>query len=157
MSPQVSYEKNENEKDHNFKLVRARSPSVSKGSKNFMDPTISISFKENPSSRKKVLTERNETVRTSTLFSGGKSPLTCINLSESTEETGTKSNTIFHYQVCLDCKRKIETLREPVIADFGCNLILPPLVSEPLKSIATPKVNSSSIPGNLPLPQQLGL
>ncbi|XP_010266774.1 PREDICTED: uncharacterized protein LOC104604213 [Nelumbo nucifera] len=149
-SPRVSYEQKENEEDHNFKLVKARSPSVSKGSKNFMAPTISASFKVNPSPRKKVLTERNEAVRTSTLFSDGKSPLTCMDLSESTEETGTKSEAIFHSQVRLESKSKSETLCEPVIADSDCNLILTPLVSEPLKSTAKPQANSSSIPGNPP-------
>nr|DAD41730.1 TPA_asm: hypothetical protein HUJ06_016053 [Nelumbo nucifera] len=149
-SPRVSYEQKENEEDYNFKLVRARSPSISKGSKNFMALTISALFKVNPSPRKKVLTERNEVVRTSIMFFDGKSPLTCIDLSETMEETGTKLDAIFHSQVCLECKSKSETLREPVIADFGCNLILPPLVSEPLESTATPKANSSSIPRNLP-------
>jgi len=56
-----SLDDKENGKDQTLKPVKVRSPAVSsKGSKNFMSPTISASCKINDSPRKRVLTERNE-------------------------------------------------------------------------------------------------
>ncbi|KAK9677357.1 hypothetical protein RND81_11G138100 [Saponaria officinalis] len=53
--------------------ARAKSPSIiTKGTKNFMSPTISAASKINPSPRKKVLGERNEAIRTSASLSDGK-------------------------------------------------------------------------------------
>ncbi|XP_022639882.1 uncharacterized protein LOC111242089 [Vigna radiata var. radiata] len=58
-----SLDNKENGKDQSLKPVKVRSPAVcSKGSKNFMSPTISASCKINESLRKGVLTERNEVV-----------------------------------------------------------------------------------------------
>ncbi|CAJ1941346.1 unnamed protein product [Sphenostylis stenocarpa] len=58
-----SLDDKENGKDQILKSVKVRSPAIcSKGSKNFMSPTISASCKINESPRKKVLTERNEMV-----------------------------------------------------------------------------------------------
>ncbi|KAG4401388.1 hypothetical protein GLYMA_07G260600v4 [Glycine max] len=58
-----SFDDKENGKDHILKPAKVRSPAVSsKGSKNFMSPTISASCKINESPRKKVLIERNEAV-----------------------------------------------------------------------------------------------
>ncbi|KAK7387758.1 hypothetical protein VNO78_22550 [Psophocarpus tetragonolobus] len=58
-----SLDDKENGKDHTLKPAKVRSPAVSsKGSKNFMSPTISASFKINESPRKKILVERNEPV-----------------------------------------------------------------------------------------------
>ncbi|ESW25943.1 hypothetical protein PHAVU_003G078900 [Phaseolus vulgaris] len=58
-----SLDDKENGKDQILKPVKVRSPAVcSKGSKNFMSPTISASCKINESPRKRVLTERNEMV-----------------------------------------------------------------------------------------------
>ncbi|XP_057527383.1 uncharacterized protein LOC130806362 [Amaranthus tricolor] len=66
-------EHKENEKDPNSKIpARVRSPSLSKGTKNFMSPTISATSKINSSPRKKVLGERNEPIRTSASLSEGK-------------------------------------------------------------------------------------
>ncbi|CAO2813581.1 unnamed protein product [Amaranthus hypochondriacus] len=66
-------EQKENEKDPNSRIpARVRSPSMSKGTKNFMSPTISAASKINPSPRKKVLGERNEPIRTSASLSDGK-------------------------------------------------------------------------------------
>ncbi|WVZ12640.1 hypothetical protein V8G54_017170 [Vigna mungo] len=60
-----SLDDKENGKDQSLKPVKVRSPAVcSKGSKNFMSPTISASCKINESPRKRVLTERNEVVPT---------------------------------------------------------------------------------------------
>ncbi|XP_039018316.1 uncharacterized protein LOC120149657 [Hibiscus syriacus] len=59
----------ENSKDQNPKPTRLRSPAPSKGTKNFMTPTISAASKINASPRKKVLVERNEPTRSSVSFS----------------------------------------------------------------------------------------
>ncbi|KAL4318441.1 hypothetical protein GQ457_18G015660 [Hibiscus cannabinus] len=59
----------ENSKDQNPKPTRLRSPAPSKGTKNFMAPTISAASKINASPRKKVLVERNEPARSSVSFS----------------------------------------------------------------------------------------
>ncbi|KAE8725628.1 S-adenosyl-L-methionine-dependent methyltransferases superfamily protein isoform 1 [Hibiscus syriacus] len=56
-------------KDHNPKPTRLRSPASSKGTTNFMAPTISAASKINASPRKKVLVERNEPARSSVSFS----------------------------------------------------------------------------------------
>ncbi|PRQ22225.1 hypothetical protein RchiOBHm_Chr6g0247921 [Rosa chinensis] len=55
-------EDKENGKDSSWKQIRVRSPAAAK---NFMSPTISAASKINASPRKKILTERNEPVRTS--------------------------------------------------------------------------------------------
>ncbi|KAH7866785.1 hypothetical protein Vadar_024915 [Vaccinium darrowii] len=73
------HDEKENEKDQNLKPVKVRSPAVVKGTKNFMSPTISAASKINASSKKKVLGERNETVRTSISFSDWNSPLGSMN------------------------------------------------------------------------------
>ncbi|KAG5101219.1 hypothetical protein JHK84_046188 [Glycine max] len=58
-----SFDDKENGKDQILKPTKVRSPAVSsKGSKNFMSPTISASCKINESPRKKVLIEKNEAV-----------------------------------------------------------------------------------------------
>nr|CAN75064.1 hypothetical protein VITISV_025472 [Vitis vinifera] len=89
--PPHQYEK-ENEKDQNAKPVRIRSPAVSKGTKNFMSPTISAASKIAASPKKKVLLERNELIRTSlSSFSDGKSPLSPLNLQEVVEDSDSKS------------------------------------------------------------------
>ena len=88
--PPHQYEK-ENEKDQNAK-PRIRSPAVSKGTKNFMSPTISAASKIAASPKKKVLLERNELIRTSlSSFSDGKSPLSPLNLQEVVEDSDSKS------------------------------------------------------------------
>ncbi|CAN6459381.1 unnamed protein product [Victoria cruziana] len=62
-SPRVSFEHKEDDRDENQhcpKLVRSGPlPSFSKGTKNFMAPTISAASKITASPRKKVLSERN--------------------------------------------------------------------------------------------------
>ncbi|KDP37628.1 hypothetical protein JCGZ_06971 [Jatropha curcas] len=68
-------EDKENSKDQNLKQDRVRSPVSSKGTKNFMSPTISATSKISASPRKKILTDRNESIRNSVSFSDGKSPL----------------------------------------------------------------------------------
>ncbi|TXG64042.1 hypothetical protein EZV62_011036 [Acer yangbiense] len=67
------FEDKENSKDSNLKSARVRSPaSASKGTKNFMSPTISAASKFATSPRKKILAERNESVRSSVSFSEAK-------------------------------------------------------------------------------------
>ncbi|KAJ9175065.1 hypothetical protein P3X46_013649 [Hevea brasiliensis] len=68
-------EDKENSKDQNLKQARVRSPASSKGTKNFMSPTISATSKINASPRKKILTERNEPTCTSVSFSDCKNPV----------------------------------------------------------------------------------
>ncbi|KAK8605948.1 hypothetical protein V6N13_102712 [Hibiscus sabdariffa] len=63
----------ENSRDPNPKPARVRSPALSKGTKNFMSPTISAASKINASPRKQILVERNEPVRSSGSFSDVKS------------------------------------------------------------------------------------
>ncbi|OMO63403.1 hypothetical protein COLO4_32472 [Corchorus olitorius] len=59
----------ENSKDQNPKPTRVRSPAPSKVTKNFMSPTISAASKMNASPRKKILAEKNDSVRSSVSFS----------------------------------------------------------------------------------------
>lgn len=61
-------EDKENGNDQNMKSGRMRSPAPSKGTKNFMSPTISAASKITVSPRKKVLSERNEPVQSSVSF-----------------------------------------------------------------------------------------
>ncbi|OAY45340.1 uncharacterized protein LOC110618808 [Manihot esculenta] len=61
-------EDKENSKDQDLKQAIARSPASTKGTKNFMSPTISATSKINASPRKKILTERNEPTCTSVSF-----------------------------------------------------------------------------------------
>ncbi|KAL4362710.1 hypothetical protein GQ457_04G003130 [Hibiscus cannabinus] len=63
----------ENSRDPNPKPARVRSPALSKGTKNFMSPTISAASKINASPRKQILVERNEPVRSSVSLSDVKS------------------------------------------------------------------------------------
>ncbi|BBH09734.1 hypothetical protein Prudu_022317 [Prunus dulcis] len=71
-------EDKENGKDQNWKQMRVRSPSGSNGTKNFMSSTISAASKVTTSPRKKILAERNEPVRASSVsFSDLKS--SCLN------------------------------------------------------------------------------
>ncbi|XP_068657560.1 uncharacterized protein [Aristolochia californica] len=74
-----SFEK-ENEKDRTASSsVRIQSPVISKGTKNFMAPTISTASKVAASPKKKILSERNETVRSSDSLSDVKSSVTSMN------------------------------------------------------------------------------
>ncbi|XP_015892920.3 uncharacterized protein LOC107427091 [Ziziphus jujuba] len=68
------YEDKENGKDQNSKPSKVRSPMGSKGTKNFMSPTISAASKITQSPRKKILAERNEPLRASVTFSESKIP-----------------------------------------------------------------------------------
>ncbi|KAL6494637.1 hypothetical protein OROGR_031437 [Orobanche gracilis] len=65
-------EKENNEEKDQILLKTSKLQSPAKGSKNFMAPTISAASKFTPSPRKKVLSERNDPVRTSISLSDGK-------------------------------------------------------------------------------------
>ncbi|XP_002522091.2 uncharacterized protein LOC8268902 [Ricinus communis] len=67
-------EDKENGKDQNLKQAKVQSPASSKGAKNFMSPTISAASKIHASPRKKILTERNEQIRSSSSYSDSKGP-----------------------------------------------------------------------------------
>lgn len=90
------YEQKENGKDQIMKPVKGSSPSLSKGAKNFMSPTISAASKIAPSPKKKVLGERNEPVRTSSSSVEGKSPLIFVNASDTEEDTVSKTDRDFN-------------------------------------------------------------
>ncbi|KAF5733237.1 hypothetical protein HS088_TW17G00778 [Tripterygium wilfordii] len=62
-------EDKENGKDPNQKAAKLRSPSATKGRKNFMSPTISATSKFSASPKKKIFVERNESTHTSFLLS----------------------------------------------------------------------------------------
>ncbi|XP_042506666.1 uncharacterized protein LOC122083062 [Macadamia integrifolia] len=128
----VSYEQKENEKNQILKPARVKSPAVSTGTKSFMAPTVSAASKINASPRKKVLTERNEPVRTSTSFSAGKSPFTAMNLAGLPEEVRTKSETISDSKVHSEGPKK-----------FDASLVTP--VPDDLMTAANPGDDRSSI------------
>ncbi|OWM79128.1 uncharacterized protein LOC116198090 [Punica granatum] len=88
------HEEKENGKDlnPNMRQARVRSPSIGKGTKNFMSPTISAASKFNASPRKKILSERNnDPIHSScTSLSDLRSSCSSVNVSENLEEPGTK-------------------------------------------------------------------
>lgn len=87
-------EEKENGKDPNWKTRKAqlRSPGISKGTKNFMSPTISAASKFNASPRKKLLSERNGDMihSSSTSLSDPRSSCTSVNILEHSEEPEAK-------------------------------------------------------------------
>ncbi|KAL9415374.1 hypothetical protein AB3S75_043628 [Citrus x aurantiifolia] len=104
------YEDKENNKISSLKLGRVHSPAyVSKGTKNFMSPTISAASKFTTSPRKKILVERNEPLRSPTSSSEAKSQVMEDDLPKL--EKG------------LD-ETKIEVLRDSTITDMGHNEVL---------------------------------
>uniref|UniRef100_A0A5B6YSA5 Uncharacterized protein n=1 Tax=Davidia involucrata TaxID=16924 RepID=A0A5B6YSA5_DAVIN len=140
------FEEKENEKDQNLKPGRVRSPAVSKGTKNFMSPTISAASKITASPRKKALAERNELVRTS----DGKSPFASLNLSEDIDsksdpsltsnqnkieascdsETAapsilkaSKTDTALNTQVPLNSQNASESLSETITMESDCTCV----------------------------------
>ncbi|KAF5448330.1 hypothetical protein F2P56_028875 [Juglans regia] len=79
-------EDKENPKDQNAKVGIVRSPASSKGTKNFMSPTISAASKITASPRKKILGERNEPARTSLSFANEKNPFRSVRFSDVVED-----------------------------------------------------------------------
>lgn len=87
------HEDKENGKDLSAKQARTKSvaPFKSpKSPKNFMSPTISAASKVNASPKKRVLTDRNEPVRTSVALSDLRSSCGSLSLSEALEEPNSK-------------------------------------------------------------------
>lgn len=80
-------EDKENGKDSTWKQIRVRSPVGSKGAKNFMSPTISAASKITASPRKKILAERNEPVRTSSVSIAD---FKCVSFAPTLEDSGHK-------------------------------------------------------------------
>lgn len=85
-----------------------------------MAPTISAASKFTPSPRKKVLVERNETVRTSTSIPDGKTSLPSLSLVQSSEneEIRSKSEVGLDSQVGSDTPNISQILPNPKTADF---------------------------------------
>ncbi|GAB4853399.1 hypothetical protein Ancab_017577 [Ancistrocladus abbreviatus] len=85
-TPLHDYEHKENERDPNSRMMRAKSPSVLRGTKNFMSPTISAASKINASPRKKVLAERNDAIRASASLSDGQFHFYSVNSLDAAED-----------------------------------------------------------------------
>ncbi|CAO2815869.1 unnamed protein product [Amaranthus hypochondriacus] len=117
-------EQKENDSDLNQKTgLRVRPPFIAKGTKNFMSPTISAVSKINPSPRKKVLGERNESIRTSASLSEGKFHFFSDNLSEFDDENEPKENLVTPpcYKISDSNKESVEKA-----ADLDTDLVLSP-------------------------------
>ncbi|XP_074343447.1 uncharacterized protein LOC141682640 [Apium graveolens] len=126
-----SYEEKENDKVHNLKATKCKSPL--KASKNFMSPTISAASKFTPSPRKKILGERNESIRTSISFSDGQE--SSVSDFDSKSESGFNQNIIegssdlagFHRKEVLKASKRV-TFSEEVLP-------IPHLESSPYNSL----------------------
>ncbi|XP_068655060.1 probable GPI-anchored adhesin-like protein PGA55 [Aristolochia californica] len=137
----ASFEK-ENEKDRTASSsVRIQSPVVSKGIKNFMVPTISTASKVAASTKKKVLSERNETVSSSVSLSDTQSVVTSMNSLEfSGTEKACRKSEISSVSLALPATSQVskqlayrdQIHRAPVSLPNGNS----PLVSEELSDIS---------------------
>ncbi|KAF5190198.1 transmembrane protein, partial [Thalictrum thalictroides] len=126
-----SNEYKENEKDQK----RVKEGFVSKGTKSFMAPTISAISKISPSPRKKVLTDRNETVRSSIADSEGKSLMVEEDLSELTEEIGSQ---VLSEPQNHSFKPRVIKFEEPKTDSIASS------IPESLNIAATPLISSSN-------------
>ncbi|KAJ7943043.1 putative Transmembrane protein [Quillaja saponaria] len=79
----------ENGREQTLKPARVQSPAASKGTKNFMSPTISASSKVTMSPRKKILQERNEPAGTVS-SSESKGPFRKVTFADVAEEIDSK-------------------------------------------------------------------
>ncbi|KAF8038471.1 hypothetical protein BT93_B1112 [Corymbia citriodora subsp. variegata] len=85
------HEDKENGKDQGVKQARTKPVAPFKSPRNFMSPTISAASKVNASPKKRVLTDRNEPVRTSVAaLSDLRSSCGSLSLSEALEEPDSK-------------------------------------------------------------------
>ena len=117
-------EQKENDSDLNHKTVlRVRPPFITKGTKNFMFPTISAASKINPSPRKKVLGERNESIRTSAPLSEEKFHFFSDNILEFNDENELKEN-----MVTPPCLKILDSNKETEekVAEIDSDLVLSP-------------------------------
>ncbi|GAV78801.1 hypothetical protein CFOL_v3_22266 [Cephalotus follicularis] len=115
------YEDKENGKDPNSKTARVKSPVALKGTKNFMSPTISAASKINASPRKKVLVERNESIRSTVSFSNTKGPISSLNLKEQNDseaEMGKASHNSVITDLCHE-----EALKSDADSDSKVHLV----------------------------------
>lgn len=131
------HEDKENGKDQNWKPVKIRSPMGSKGTRNFMSPTISAASKISPSPRKKILAERNEPLRKSVSFSDTKIPSfsQTIGHSEREEEVPTSpaNSKASNVEETYDSKQPLGSNSEPDLLPqtvseepHGCNVTQEP-------------------------------
>ncbi|TYG85397.1 hypothetical protein ES288_A13G050700v1 [Gossypium darwinii] len=125
----------ENYIDQNPKPTRLRSPAVSKGTKNFMAPTISAASKINASPRKKILVERNELPRSSVSFSDVKSLIMQDN--ESTPEVALKPKKVSFSDVKSMIMEDNEC-KEPLEGNANSVQVIPSLEISPKVSILAP-------------------
>ncbi|XP_073306986.1 uncharacterized protein [Primulina huaijiensis] len=125
----VCEEKENDEKDMNFKAAKLRSPA--KNSKNFMSPTISAASKFTPSPRKRVLVERNDPVRTSMSLSDGKAMFFSTSSTDVSENLEPKSDLGF------DQNHSIDSFVDAEVADSQKIEAVPedPAVSKPSKKV----------------------
>ncbi|XP_075478264.1 uncharacterized protein LOC142519208 isoform X2 [Primulina tabacum] len=125
----VCEEKENDEKDMNFKAAKLRSPA--KNSKNFMLPTISAASKFTPSPRKRVLVERNDPVRTSMSLSDGKAVFFSTSSTDVSENLEPKSDLGF------DQNHSIDSFVDAEVVDSQKIEAVPedPAVSKPSKKV----------------------
>ncbi|XP_073030152.1 uncharacterized protein [Primulina eburnea] len=125
----VCEEKENDEKDMNFKATKLRSPA--KNSKNFMSPTISAASKFTPSPRKRVLVERNDPVRTSMSLSDGKAMFFSTSSTDVSENLEPKSDLGF------DQNHSIDSFVDAEVADSQKIEAVPedPAASKPSKKV----------------------
>ncbi|KAK4563473.1 hypothetical protein RGQ29_005830 [Quercus rubra] len=135
-------EDKENTKDHNLKPGRVRSPAVaSKGTKNFMSPTISAASKITPSPKKKILVERNEPARTSLSFSTEKSPCRSVRFSDIVENIDSKADASLEENKIEASDDKEASLTASSISEaLRCEEVLDPEVT------VSSKIDSKSLP-----------
>ncbi|XP_075672878.1 uncharacterized protein LOC142642415 isoform X1 [Castanea sativa] len=135
-------EDKENTKDHNLKPGRVRSPAVaSKGTKNFMSPTISAASKITPSPKKKILVERNEPARTSLSFSTEKSPCRSVRFSDIVENIDSKADSSLEENKIEASDDKEASLTASSISEaLRCEEVLDPEVT------VSSKIDSKSLP-----------
>lgn len=156
------HEDKENGKDQNWKPVKVRSPMGSKGTRNFMSPTISAASKISPSPRKKILAERNEPLRKSVSFADTKIPSfsQTIGHSEHEEEVPTSpaNSQASNVEETYDSKQPLGSNSEPDLLPqtvseepHGCNVAQEPdsVNLDPSFKISPPA--SSSFPIIAPL------
>ncbi|KAM3742636.1 hypothetical protein ACB098_07G083400 [Castanea mollissima] len=135
-------EDKENTKDHNLKPGRVRSPAVaSKGTKNFMSPTISAASKITPSPKKKILVERNEPARTSLSFSTEKSPCRSVRFSDIVENIDSMADASLEENKIEASDDKEASLTASSISEaLRCEEVLDPEVT------VSSKIDSKSLP-----------
>ncbi|XP_030540747.1 uncharacterized protein LOC115748411 isoform X2 [Rhodamnia argentea] len=114
------HEDKENGKDQSTKQARVKSVAPFKSPKNFMSPTISAASKFNASPKKRILTDRNEPVRTSVTLSDLRSSCSSVSLSEQLEESNSKREMEMEKAVVADSRHS--TVADLDHADANCEV-----------------------------------